>query len=839
MRKTVWVLGLLVALRLHAASPELVFDISNGGEVRSSEPSRFFSNGRIAWFFANDGSGAELWTTDGTEHGTRMVADLTPGPQPDYLYADGGNFTASGDLVWFWYPDPFDRDDLALWRTDGTRDGTFAVARGLGSDGLHLAPLGVRGIVAHSSERFISSDGTVEGTRDVKDEAFPELIVSFRGHVYYTRNDRDLWRTDGTEAGTVLLGSFNNSGFGEVRDIVAGFDGIYVVGDNVGGSDNCYIWKYDGNRFLHLAILIRDELPRLVATSKGVYAVMDVDDNATEIWKLSGQVVRTTVVQGDTESNTFLQPASDYFYFETQDPDQLWRSDGTAGDTRVFKGVDLFTSRLFPTRSRVFSLSDSGVQVSDGTTATKISPHAARAYDAPAAAVGNLVVMAIEDAAHGNELWVSDGTVQGTRLLRNIRADRSSDGRDLRRFREGLLFTAVSEGEGREPWISDGTLFGTRLLADVARGTFGSEPHLVTPLGNGRAVFFAASRLYGTDGNLTEMLRQTTLSFDDEESGRQLPVIGGRAWVIYGGSEGDELWASDGTRGGTLKLVDLPYTDSDFTPVAANGVLFFVARDALWRTDGTVQGTFAVASRPEQMHATGSRLFFLSWTTAHGRELWVTDGTLGGTHIVKDIRRGEEGAFPYDYPYDSNRVVMQSAGDRLFFAADDGVHGLEPWISDGTEEGTLLLGDVAPGEASSMLPVFDREMAAFADGSLFFGADDGVHGYELWRSDLQQTTELVRDISRGRGSSTPMHLRAIGDLVYFSADDGRHGRELWWATPAGAGLAADVNPGPDSSLPREMTELDGAIYFFAATETTGDELWRMGPPKSSRRRSAR
>jgi ELWxxDGT repeat protein len=838
MRKTAWVLGLLAALHLHAASPELVFDISNGGEVRSSEPSRFFSNGRVAWFFANDGSGAELWTTDGTEHGTRMVADLTPGPQPDYLYADGGAFTASGDLVWFWYPDPFDRDDLALWRTDGTRDGTFAVARGLGSDALHLAPLGARGIVAHSSERFLSSDGTVEGTRDMKEDARPEFLVSFRGHVYYTQN-RDLWRTDGTEAGTVLIGSFNNSGFGEVRDVVAGIDGIYVVGDNVGGSDNCYIWKYDGSRLLHQAVLIRDEMPRLVATSRGVYAVMDVDDAVTEIWRLSGQIARTTVVQGDTESYTFLQSAGDYFYFETGDPDQLWRSDGTAGDTRVFKGVDLFTSRLFPTRSRVFSLSDSGVQVSDGTTATKISPHAARGYDAPAAAVGNLVVMAIEDETHGIELWVSDGTAQGTRLLKNIRADRSSDGLYLRRFGDGLLFSAVSESEGREPWISDGTLFGTRLLADIIRGATSGEPRVITPLANGRALFIAGARLYGTDGNRTEMLRQAFVDVDETAFAGQLPVIGGRAWIVYDGNQGDELWASDGTPGGTLKLVEFPYTDRDFPPVAANGVLFFVARDALWRTDGTVQGTFAVASRPEQMHAVGSRLFFLSWTTAHGRELWVTDGTLGGTHIVKDIRRGEEGAFPYDYPYDDNRLVMQTAGDLLFFAADDGVHGLEPWRSDGTEAGTFLLGDLAPGEASSMLPMFDREVAAFADGSLFFGADDGVHGYELWRSDLQQTTELLRDISVGRGSSSPMHLRAIGDLVYFSADDGRHGRELWWATPAGAGLAADVNPGPDSSLPREMTELNGSVYFFAATETTGDELWRVGPPKATRRRSAR
>jgi ELWxxDGT repeat protein len=169
------------------------------------------------------------------------------------------------------------------------------------------------------------------------------------------------------------------------------------------------------------------------------------------------------------------------------------------------------------------------------------------------------------------------------------------------------------------------------------------------------------------------------------------------------------------------------------------------------------------------------------------------------------------------------------------------VHGLEPWRSDGTEEGTFLLRDVAPGQASSMLPMFDRDTTAFADGWIFFAADDGTHGSELWRSDLNQSTEVVRDIVRGQASSMPTNLRTVGDRIYFSANDVAHGRELWWASPSNAILVADVNPGPDSSLPREMTELGGFIYFFATAENRGDELWRVEPPKvtTGRRRGVR
>lgn len=838
MRKAVWVLGLLIALSLHASSPDLVFDIYRGDDVRNSDPRDFFSTGRAAYFFANDGSGSELWITDGTTEGTRMVAELTPGDTGDAATGEEG-FVASGDLVWFWYADPFDDDELALWRTDGTREGTFAVARNLGSYAGDLAPIGARGVVARSSDRFLSSDGTIEGTRFVKGDLFPQQLVSFRGLVYFI-HERELWRTDGTEAGTSLVGGFDED-FGDLRDMVGGQDAIYILADSQMSWEPYYLWRSDGAQPQRVATFLKhpNDAPRLIETDGAVYALVGVEEKLTEIWRLGAPPVRVTVIEGHAESYMFLEASGGAIYFETEEPEKLWRSDGTAGGTRVFEGVDVRSGELFLARSRVFLFSGDGVHVSDGTRTTKVTPHESRPYDYAAAVVGDLVVLTLIDPEHGAELWVSDGTPQGTRLLKNIRADGGSEGAHLRRLGDELLFSAKTEHEGYEPWITDGTLFGTRLLADISRGPYSSFPILITPLAGGRTVFLAAGRLYATDGNLTEMLRQDVIYFNDDVSAGQLPVIDGRAWVVYSNGTSDEVWATDGTRGGTVKLVDVPYGDRDFAPLAANGVLFFVARRALWRTDGTDAGTFAVASFPEQMHAVGNRLFFLSRTAAHGRELWVTDGTLGGTHIVRDIHRGEEDAFPFEYPYDRKLVVMQSAGNLLFFVADDGVHGQEPWRSDGTEAGTFLLRDIAPGAASSMLSMFDRDASAFADGSLFFGADDGVHGHELWRSDLRQTTELVRDISRGRGSSAPTHFRAIGDLVYLSADDGRHGRELWWATPANAGLLADVNPGPDSSLPREMTELHGSVYFFATTEATGDELWRADPPRVARRRSVR
>jgi len=66
-------------------------------------------------------------------------------------------------------------------------------------------------------------------------------------------------------------------------------------------------------------------------------------------------------------------------------------------------------------------------------------------------------------------------------------------------------------------------------------------------------------------------------------------------------------------------------------------------------------------------------------------------------------------------------------GDRLFFAADDGEHGVELWTSDGTAAGTRRLSDLALGPSSSS----PRELAVIGD-RLFFSADNGVIGREPW-----------------------------------------------------------------------------------------------------------
>ncbi|MEL6164929.1 MAG: ELWxxDGT repeat protein [Cyanobacteria bacterium J06628_3] len=286
--------------------------------------------------------------------------------------------------------------------------------------------------------------------------------------------------------------------------------------------------------------------------------------------------------------------------------------------------------------------------------------------------------------------------------------------------------------------------------------------------------------------NLTASLIKNINPNDSSSPDLFADVNGTLFFSAEDGTNGRELWKSDGTESGTVLVKDInPGSSSSisttpFTPPTSNSGNKFA----------DVNGTF----------------YFVADDGSNGNELWKSDGTETGTVLVKDIISGSGSSEPEN---------LTDVNGTLFFTVNDGSNGTELWKSDGTESGTVLVKDINSGENSSN----PANLTNF-DGILYFTADDGSNGVELWKSDgTADGTVLVEDINPGSASSSPGGLTEFDGELYFSADDGVNGRELWGLTKGGTQPNKDLILGGDSNDVLLGKEQDNIIDGLTGDDT--------------------
>jgi ELWxxDGT repeat protein len=299
------------------------------------------------------------------------------------------------------------------------------------------------------------------------------------------------------------------------------------------------------------------------------------------------------------------------------------------------------------------------------------------------------------------------------------------------------------------------------------------------------------------------------------------------------GTHGSQLWATNGTVGGTFLVADINNPNlgnaypSDLTNV--NGTLFFSANDGtsgLWESNGTAAGTFLVASPlmnnsfPSNLTNVNGTLFFQANDSVHGPQLWESNGTTAGTFMVADINPSTNGFNP---------SALTNVNGTLFFEANDGTHGYELWKSNGTAAGTVMVADINP--SSDSYPYILTNV----NGALFFTANDGVHGTQLWESNgTAAGTQMAADINPS-GGAYPEHLANLNGTLFFTAYEAVHGRELWGSngTAAGTFMVQDINPGIHGSYAYYLTNVNGTLFFTANDGTHGYQLWESNGTTAS------
>ncbi|MBV8386489.1 MAG: hyalin, partial [Acidimicrobiia bacterium] len=291
------------------------------------------------------------------------------------------------------------------------------------------------------------------------------------------------------------------------------------------------------------------------------------------------------------------------------------------------------------------------------------------------------------------------------------------------------------------------------------------------------------------------------------------------------GTHGSELWKSDGTQSGTALVKDenldscytthpttCSFTAGPFVPLGNH--VFFPGYDGwpspneLWMSDGTTEApvwSIYGVSDPVEPTAAGNTMFFYGKSNGYGHELWKTDGTNAGTVMVKDINPGQVGS-AVDDSYDP---YLTNVNGTLFFSANDGMHGRELWKSDGTAAGTVMVKDInlIPDGTVSLSGGSNPSGLTNVNGTLFFQADDGIHGGELWKSDgTSAGTVMVKDINptmrttnTTHAGSWPGRITDVNGIAMFVADDGVHGEELWKSDGTEAGTVMVKDINPGSA----------------------------------------
>ena len=779
-------LGLAVELARAQGSVSLVADLHTGpnssidGGLDRFRAAVFFG-GRTVFSMFTPEHGVELWETDGTALGTRLLADLCPGQCSSLDSAP--NFHVEGNSLFFAANDG--QHGRELWRLDAAPGAQPELA-------LDLNP---------------GADGSNPG-------GFTRLSFSINGsavtRTFFSaaRADvgQELWRLGGPSVATLELDLLPGPASGTPADIqLCSTSQVCLLARTVDGVNDVRLLSYSSTTQVPTA-----------ATGVGGLNIIGTARSVTDLQSLG--------------PNTFV------LIRDTAAPDELRVFGSSAASSTLLRSFSSASSLLTPNVSlfRMFFAADNQLFVSDGTAAGTLS--ISSASPANLVSLGNRLLLTANTSSAGRELFSSDGTSAGTALLRELvpgaqgLPTSSLDlfmTRSANNLRVFLGFTNPAAGSAGQTqlWISDGTSAGTIEISGNAitdpgsivlyptTGTSALIGYTPAPSGSGEPFF--------TQGSTATTVALGNFVGDSGDSfASPIAVFNQRLFVtaFLGGTNFETLVFPlvAGEPGAPAPFLRIFGAMGEFF-----GRLWIESSAGLQATDGTVAGTVDLSSIRIRaadggcyVQRNGRVYFYADEGSSNDIEIFKSDGSVAGTVAVTnlstpEVRRVELSCF------DDGRIQLATVGDKLLFVADTGSSGQELFALDANDSAALVL-DIRSGSSSGQV----RDLRTLRDRPglpevAVFRADDGIFGSEPWVSGgTAQTTQRLLDINPGPGSSEPRDFVVAGPRMFFTAFSPSTGRELYVTdgTLAGTRQVIDLFAGAGSGLSAQQQQRP---YLFA------------------------
>ncbi|MCR5862371.1 T9SS type A sorting domain-containing protein [Flavobacterium sp. J372] len=726
------------------------------------------------------------------------------------------------------------------------------------------------------------TDGTDAGTQTLTDfgqNGFNNSLelFTFGNKLYYIAHTatygHEIWVSDGTSAGTWLLKDINpgTSSSSPSKIIVFGSHFYFLANNGTNGSE---LWRSDGTT--QGTVLYKEFVPGMASainyqpgTATASYFVFTVGEagGIRKFWRCDGSEAGTyplKTVSTSGQNFTNFAVFNDEVYMlggDFNSENQLWKTDGTVAGTTVVKNYQSDTYRRLEYLTtgpgyllfRIYDGSTSTYRpyISLGTEATTgllSDVNVATDTSSPFkfCTAGNVVLFLGTTTKNGRELWSTDGTSDGTKMVA-----------DINRSRHGLhpygdIYSSVlgneivtirfTDGTSNKPIITQNASNDFILLdnastsaANVYYDEYYSPKKIFYNVGNkivykGIAYNSTGMELYATDGTPSG----TSLIKDIAPGAAHSLGEDNNLFMEYNGIlyfnandqvHGKELWRTDGTPDGTYMVKDIRVgsqsgvmRQNEYSSMKQyavyNNMLYFIANDgtgdAIWRTDGTANGTIMVmpvTSSTIIMGATTTKMFFISKVGQYSQgpdTIWSTDGTQAGTTLLKT------------YLINVNKFDISAVmNDEIYYNAWEDEIGMGLAKSDGTVQGTVF---IKPSHPESI------NMIEKCGGHLYVAT--GNSG-DLWRSDgTAAGTEVIYT-----NMYTSSNYSCIANNFYFTKS--ALTQNLWVATGVGNAVGIDVNF-PEDIMPVTyggplgiLGYANGKIFLDGQTDINGREIFTV------------